>query len=211
MFTGLVEILGCVVSKSAEGRGKRLRVEAPAFAASAALGESIAMNGACLTVVKHDTKILDFQVSPETLTKTNLGELKVGDAVNLERALRLGDPLGGHWVQGHVDGIGRIQRRHKEGEWEMVWFSAPPPLTEEMVSKGSITVDGVSLTIVEVTSDAFSVALIPHTLEQTTLGRKGVGSTVNLETDILAKYVRKCLRGSGVQWEQLRAAGFLQS
>src|SRR5262249_55288734 len=134
-----------------------------------------------------------FQAGPETLLRTNLGELRPGDRVNLERALRVGDRLGGHMVQGHVDGLGHIASRQREGDWELVWFRCPEGLAAQMVSKGSVTVDGISLTLVDVTRDGFSVALIPHTLAVTTLGFKTAGTTVNLETDILAKYVWKCL------------------
>jgi riboflavin synthase len=132
----------------------------------------------------------------------------VEDRVNLERALRLGDRLGGHLVQGHVDGLGRIRERRRQGDWELVWFHCPEELAAQMVSKGSVAVDGVSLTLVDVTPDAFSVALIPHTLAQTNLGFKKPGAAVNLETDILAKFVWKCLRGGGVTLETLRQAGF---
>jgi riboflavin synthase len=172
-------------------------------------GESVAVNGACLTVVARDDRTCRFQAGPETLRRTNLGELQAGARVNLERALRVGDRLGGHLVQGHVDGLGRVASRRRQGEWEVVWFSCPAELAAQMVSKGSVTVDGVSLTVVEVTADGFSVALIPHTLAQTTLGFKGPGASVNLETDVLAKYIWKCLRGGGVTAETLRQAGFL--
>jgi riboflavin synthase len=208
MFTGLVEALAPVERIAAEGDGRALVVAAP-LAADLAIGESVAVNGACLTVVAHDARTCRFQAGPETLRRTNLGELKPGDRVNLERALRLGDRLGGHLVQGHVDGLGRIASRQRQGEWEVVWFSCPAELATQMVSKGSVTVDGVSLTVVDVTADGFSVALIPHTLAQTTLGFKGVGASVNLETDILAKYVWKCLRGEGVTLDSLKKAGFL--
>jgi riboflavin synthase len=155
----------------------------------------VAVNGACLTILGLDDG-LAFQAGPETLAKTNLGELKPGDRVNLERSLRLGDRLGGHLVQGHVDGVGRVASRRREGEWELIWFSCPPALAEQMVPKGSVAVDGISLTLVDVTADGFSVALIPHTLAVTTLGFKPAGAFVNLETDLLAKYVWKCLRGT---------------
>jgi riboflavin synthase len=196
MFTGLVEALAPVERVADEGDGRALVVAAP-FAAELATGESVAVNGACLTVVAHDARSCRFQAGPETLGRTNLGELKPGDRVNLERALRIGDRLGGHLVQGHVDGLGRIASRRRQGEWEVVWFSGPAELAEQMVPKGSVTIDGVSLTVVDVTADGFSVALIPHTLAQTTLGFKPPGASVNLETDVLAKYVWKCLRGGG--------------
>jgi riboflavin synthase len=207
MFTGLVEALAPVERIEAEGDGRALVLAAP-FAAELAPGESVAVNGACLTVVAHDGRTCRFQAGPETLRRTNLGELRPGERVNLERALRVGDRLGGHLVQGHVDGLGRIASRRRQGEWEVVWFSCPAELAAQMVPKGSVTVDGVSLTVVDVTADGFSVALIPHTLAQTTLGFKAPGASVNLETDVLAKYVWKCLRGGGVTKETLREAGF---
>jgi riboflavin synthase len=208
MFTGLVETLAAVERVEAEGDGRALVVAAP-FAAELVPGESVAVNGACLTVVARDGRTCRFQAGPETLRRTNLGELAPGDRVNLERALRVGDRLGGHLVQGHVDGLGRVASRNRQGDWETVWFSCPAELAEQMVPKGSVTVDGVSLTLVDVTADGFSVALIPHTLEQTTLGFKRPGASVNLETDVLAKYVWKCLRGGGVTAQTLQQAGFM--
>jgi riboflavin synthase len=193
MFTGLVESLGTVREIVFTGGGCRLMVEAPDIAAELAVGASVAVNGACLTVVACDARTCSFQLGPETLQRTNLGELRPGERVNLERALRLSDRLGGHLVQGHIDGVGRIAERRSEGEWVTVWFRCPPELAAQMVPKGSVAVDGVSLTVVEVGADCFSVALIPHTLAHTTLGFKGAGAAVNLETDLLAKYVWKCL------------------
>jgi riboflavin synthase len=144
-------------------------------------------------VVQRDARTCSFQAGPETLRRTNLGELQAGDRVNLERSLRAGDRLGGHIVQGHVDGVGRIDERVPRGDWESVWFACPPELAAQLVTKGSVAVDGVSLTVVDVERDRFSVALIPHTLAVTTLGLKQAGAAVNLETDILAKYVWKYL------------------
>jgi riboflavin synthase len=194
MFTGLVEALGAVRELSFTGAGSRLVVACPAIAGQLVLGESVAVNGACLTVVAHDGESFAFEAGPETLARTNLGALSVGDRVNLERSLRMGDRLGGHLVQGHVDGVGQVAQRLPQGEWLTVWFSCPPELAAQMVSKGSVAVDGVSLTLVDVAADRFSVALIPHTLNHTTLGFKGPGAPVNLETDLLAKYVWKCLQ-----------------
>jgi riboflavin synthase len=209
MFTGLVETLGTIARVEPDGAGGRhVTVAAPDIARELTLGESVAVNGACLTVVERSDVDVRFQAGPETLQRTNLGELVVGDQVNLERALRMGDRLGGHLVQGHIDGIGRVAERLRQGDWELVWFSCSADLTAQMVSKGSVAVDGVSLTLVDVTADRFSVALIPHTLCHTTLGHKRPGASVNLETDLLAKYVWKCLRGGGVTLDTLRQAGF---
>jgi riboflavin synthase len=193
MFTGLVESLGTVRATASDGAGTLLRIEDALVAADLPLGASVAVNGACLTVVAHDKQTFAFQVGPETLKLTNLGDLQPGTRVNLERALRVGDRLGGHIVQGHVDGVGQVAKRERQGEWEFVWFTAPPALATQMIRKGSITVDGVSLTLVDVEPDRFSVALIPHTMAATTLGFKQPGDLVNLETDLFAKYVFKCL------------------
>jgi riboflavin synthase len=198
MFTGLVEALGTVRRVHVEPAGKDVVIAAAGLAPELAVGESVAVNGACLTVIERDDETCHFQAGPETLRRTNLGQLKPGDRVNLERAVRLGDRLGGHLVQGHVDGLGRVAERHRQGEWELLWFACPAELTVHMVPKGSVAVDGVSLTLVEVATDRFSVALIPHTLAHTTLGFKDIGEAVNLETDLLAKYVSKYLETQAV-------------
>ena len=163
------------------------------LATATKIGDSIAVNGCCLTIVAVEGDCLAFDAGPETLPRTNLGDLGVGQGVNLESSLRMGDPLGGHFVTGHVDGRGTLSARSDEGDWSTFRFAAEPRLTAQMASKGSIAVDGVSLTLVEVEPTGFSVALIPHTLAATTLGRLAVGDLVNLETDLLAKYVEKCL------------------
>jgi riboflavin synthase len=194
MFTGLVEALGTVKSLEAAGDGRRLVIAEPGLAPQLAIGESVAVNGACLTVVERAKETFSFQVGPETLRCTNLGELVPGARVNLERAVAAGDRLGGHIVQGHIDGLGQIVRRQRQGDWDLVWFRCPPELARQMVSKGSVAVDGISLTLVDVTADGFSVALIPHTLKETTLGFKEPPASVNLETDLLAKYVWKYLQ-----------------
>ncbi len=202
MFTGLVEVLGIVRDRVSDGAGCRLTIAAPEIVTELNLGDSVAVNGACLTVVARDAETCSFQLGPETLQRTSLGALHPGDRVNLERALRLSDRLGGHLVQGHIDGVGRIAERRDEGDWVTMWFACSPELAAQMVPKGSVTVDGVSLTLVEVGVDRFSVALIPHTLAHTTLGFKGPGASVNLETDLLAKYVWKCLSLTSPQRQQ---------
>src|SRR5262249_2547652 len=158
---------------------RQLVIAVPSLSSELAAGQSVAVNGACLTIVERTGDRCRFQAGPETLRRTNLGELIPGDRVNLERALRLGDRLGGHLVQGHVDGLGRIAERIRQGDWELVWFGCPAELAAQMVPKGSVAVDGVSLTLVDVAADRFSVALIPHTLANTTLGFKQPGASVN--------------------------------
>lgn len=193
MFTGIVEELGTIRTIAPMADGREFTI-GTSFAPEVNIGESIAVNGACLTVVENDQENCRFQAGFETLARTNLGELGVGDRVNLERSLRFGDRLGGHLVTGHVDAVGRIVERANRGEFESVWFSCPRELTRQMVPKGSIAVDGISLTLVDVADERFSIMLIPHTLSVTTLGLKRVGDTVNLETDLLAKYVQKQLK-----------------
>ena len=193
MFTGLVESLATVRNLRPEGPGMRLVVADEAIASRAKIGDSIAINGCCLTVVKLNGAEMVFEAGSETLSRTNLGRLKVGSKVNLEASLRLGDSLGGHLVAGHVDAVGRLKRREDDAQWSTMWFTVPNALTRQMASKGSVAIDGVSLTLVDVTDDSFSVALIPHTLSVTTLGQLQPGDEVNLETDLLAKYVERQL------------------
>jgi riboflavin synthase len=194
MFTGLIEGQGVVREIRQEDAGVRLEIRVPTeFADDGKLGDSIAINGCCLTVVDLQDGVWGFQAGPETLAKTTLGQLAAGHCVNLERSLPADGRLGGHFVQGHVDGVGQVAKIEADGEWITIWFSAPPALTRQMVSKGSIAVEGVSLTLVDVETDRFSVALIPHTLDVTTLGKKQVGDGVNLETDIIGKYMDKML------------------
>jgi riboflavin synthase len=198
MFTGLVEALGEVRRVEPAAPACRLTVAEANIAGDISIGESIAVNGVCLTVVDRQADQFAFEVGPETLRVTNLGELKQDDRVNLERAMKLGDRIGGHLVQGHVDGLGRIIRRQKQDEWDMIWIECPPALTRHMVPKGSVAVDGVSLTLVDVQDSGFSVALIPHTLAMTTLGFKPASASVNLETDLFAKYMAKYLESAGI-------------
>ena len=200
MFTGLVEKLGRVEQVSEENSGRRLTLAWPGLSRSCdplALGESVAVNGCCLTVIEAepggDTFVV--QAGPETLVRTSLGDKKPGDPVNLERALRVGDRLGGHFVQGHVDATAVLRERRPDGEWEFLGFGLDPEWDPLMVTKGSIAVDGVSLTLVDVAPGRFSAMLIPHTLAMTTLGTLRPGDRVNIELDMLAKHVRKLING----------------
>ncbi|HEX8201636.1 MAG TPA: riboflavin synthase [Isosphaeraceae bacterium] len=193
MFTGLVEAMGSVARAGEEDAGRRLTLIWPGLREPLALGESVAVNGCCLTVVSAAGERFDVQAGPETLHRTNLGELVEDSPVNLERALRVGDRLGGHFVQGHIDATGVLRGRRAAGEWQFLSFAIDPAWTALMVPKGSIAVDGVSLTLVEVQDDWFSVMLIPHTLAVTTLGVRRDGDRVNVEADILAKHVQKLM------------------
>jgi riboflavin synthase len=191
MFSGIVEALGTLAELRSEPPGCRLIIRHPKIAAETTVADSISVNGCCLTVVEVSGDTFGFQAGPETLSRTNLGDLKPGSPVNLERALAVGARLGGHFVSGHIDGLGSLLRRDDYGDWSTFWFSVPRALARQMASKGSIAVDGVSLTIVDSEPERFSVALIPYTLAVTTLGPLQVGGKVNLETDILAKYVQR--------------------
>lgn len=191
MFTGLVQALGTVQNVDDARNGRRLRIAEPQIASQLSVGESVAVNGACLTVVARAAETFDFEVGPETLAKTVLGQLTEGDRVNLERALRVGEALGGHFVTGHVDCVGTIREATITGDWLTMTFGFPPEYGELLVPKGSIAVDGVSLTVVDVGEDQFHVMLIPHTRDQTTLGFKRPGAAVNLEFDLLAKHIQK--------------------
>lgn len=193
MFTGIVEELGHVVSLAHGPDSAVVRIRGPLVTADAAPGASIAVNGICLTVVELDADSFCVDVMAETLRRTCLGELTPGSPVNLERALAVGDRLGGHIVQGHVDGTGTILARQLGDRWEVVTISLPGELARYVVEKGSITVDGVSLTIAGLDDASFQVSLIPTTLALTTLGTKQVGDLVNLEVDVLAKYVERLL------------------
>jgi riboflavin synthase len=207
MFTGLVEAMGVVADLQMLGGGRRLTLRAPGLCPQLDIGESVAVNGACLTVVDRNEESCSFELAPETLLCTNLGELTIGERVNLERALRLADRLGGHLVQGHVDGLGQVLSRQLQGDWETLWFGCAPDLAGQVVRKGSVAVDGVSLTVVDVGPDRFSVALIPHTLANTTLGHKKQGAIVNLETDLLAKYVWRYLGNGDLNWQPPKQGG----
>lgn len=193
MFTGLVETLGKITKIIAEGPAKRFSIDAGIVAVDAAIGDSICINGCCLTVVAIDDAVLDFEAGEETLSRTNLGELVVGSPVNLERSLAVGDRMGGHYVSGHIDDCGHLVDRVDDPPWANLRFKMPTRLASQVAAKGSIAIDGISLTVVDVTDDTFSVALIPHTLSVTTLGIRKIGDRVNLETDLLAKYVERAV------------------
>jgi len=193
MFTGIVEELGTVDGLEQQGDAIRLTVHGPFVTTDAGLGDSIAVNGCCLTVAERDGERFTADVMAETLDKTTLGSLAPGDRVNLERAVTVDKRLGGHIVQGHVDGVGRVLSRTPSEHWDVVEVGLDPALSRYLVDKGSITVDGTSLTVVEAHDDRFTVSLIPETLARTTLGGRQVGQQVNLEVDVLAKYVERLL------------------
>ena len=193
MFSGIVEALGRVAAIISEPPGCRLIIEEATIADTVKVADSVAVNGCCLTVIERRDTTFTFQAGPETLARTNLGKLVVGSSVNLERALALGDRLGGHFVSGHIDGQAELVRIDNHGDWQDYYFSVPQELAAQMASKGSVAVDGVSLTLVRCDRDLFSVALIPYTLRVTTLGERKIGDKVNIETDILAKYVQRLL------------------
>jgi len=193
MFTGIVEELGEIVAIEHGAESAVIRVRGPLVTSDVTRGASIAVNGVCLTVVEHDRDSFSVDVMAETLNRSSLGSVQAGALVNLERAMAASNRFGGHIVQGHVDGTAQILARLPGDRWEVVQFTLPPELSRYVVEKGSITVDGVSLTVSAVTDDTFSVSLIPTTLELTTLGHKGVGDTVNLEVDVIAKYVERLL------------------
>ena len=197
MFSGIVEEMGAVKSLEKTLAGTRLTILAKLVMDDLPIGASISVNGACLTVVKRDEKEFSADVSAETLSVTTLGKLAVGSPVNLERAMKLNERIGGHLVAGHVDGIGTVRERHQEGNGTVIVIEAPPEILRYCIVKGSITVDGVSLTINEVGGRTFSVMIIPHTATVTTLGIKQIGDTVNLESDLIGKYVERLLQERG--------------
>jgi len=193
MFTGIVEELGEIVAIDHGAESAVIRVRGPLVTSDARHGASIAVNGVCLTVVEHDGETFSVDVMAETLNRSSLGSLEAGARVNLERAMAASARLDGHIVQGHVDGTAQILARVPGDRWEVVQLTLPPELSRYVVEKGSITVDGISLTVSAITEDTFSVSLIPTTLALTTLGHKDVGDLVNLEVDVIAKYVERLL------------------
>lgn len=195
MFTGIVEEKGLIQSSRPGKEGFRLSIKANKILEDMALGDSIAVNGICLTVNRIESNaVFEVDVMPETMRNTNLIELKPGSMVNLERAMHANGRFGGHFVSGHVDGTGSLVSRRPEGNAEVLSFSAPEEVTKYIIKKGSVTVDGVSLTVTDVSSGGFSVSLVPHTLENTILHQKKQGDIVNLEADMLGKYVEKYLK-----------------
>lgn len=195
MFTGIVRELGHVVSLEGDEDQARLLIAAPGLAPELAIGDSVAVDGCCLTVVATEDETLAFDLSAETLSRSAIGSFEAGQEANLEPAIRVGEPLGGHYVQGHVDAVGRVRSLLPEGDGVRMWLELPPDVLRYCVEKGSLTVAGVSLTVAELTDDAVAVALIPHTLDVTTLGRAKPGDSVNLEADVIAKYVERLLPG----------------
>jgi riboflavin synthase len=197
MFTGIVEEMGAVTSMEKTLAGTRMTILASTVMNDLKIGDSVSVNGTCLTVVTKSDRGFAVEVSPETLSVTTLGLLTAGAPVNLERAMKLNERIGGHLVAGHVDGVGTIRNRHQEGNAIVFTIEAPAEILRYCVVKGSITVDGISLTINEVADHSFSVAIIPHTAKVTTLGLKQVNETVNLESDLIGKYVERLLQERG--------------
>jgi len=211
MFSGIVEKLGRVVAAESRDEGALIRIDGGWSLTEAGLGDSISVNGVCLTVSSLAGTVFGAEVSAETLRRTNLGDLRPGDSVNLERALRLSDRVGGHLVTGHVDGTGVVRGISGEGDAQRFEFDVPAEISRLLAEKGSVAVDGISLTIGKVRPESFEVHVVPYTLENTTLKTRSTGDRVNIETDIIAKYVEKILSpgGGGVTVETLRRSGFL--
>ncbi|KJS88573.1 MAG: riboflavin synthase subunit alpha [Peptococcaceae bacterium BICA1-8] len=216
MFTGLVEELGTIKAVYNGTDSSRLKIAGRVVVEGLKLGDSIAVNGVCLTVVDINKDDFQAQVMAETLKKTNLRELQIGNKVNLERALRMSDRLGGHLVSGHVDGVGRIIEKKRHDIAIVIRIEAPETVLYYLINKGSVAIDGISLTVVEVGSKDFTISLIPHTMSLTTLGLKNVGEMVNLEVDMLARYVESFVnkkivkdKGKDISVEFLAANGFL--
>jgi riboflavin synthase len=194
LFTGIIQSTGRVERQQPSGAGARVTISTSRPLPGLAVGESIAVNGACLTVIARRARGFAVDVAPETLRRTTLGHLARGTRVNLERSLRMGDRLGGHIVQGHVDGVGQLEKVTPDGDWFAYRFRAPRTLSPYLIEKGSIAVDGVSLTLFACRGPSFTVALIPHTLAETTLGERKPGDRVNLEADVLLKHIESMLR-----------------
>lgn len=212
MFTGLVQRIGALASIERRGDAVKAAVRTGGWEPTVTAGESIAVQGVCMTVTACRGEVLEFDMLDETYRRTSFSRMSAGAPLNLERALRVGDAMGGHYVSGHVDGTGTVRNVTRHGRDRVIEIVCAPDLLADVVSKGSIACDGVSLTVVDVGAGAFTVHVIPFTWEQTSLGRLRQGDAVNLETDLMAKYARKALAGragrDGVTWEKLSAAGF---
>ncbi len=221
MFTGIIEGLGTVSAVRPSGEGKKLTIDADFYLEGSRIGDSISVSGACLTAVAIDGSRFGVDVSPETLARSTFGRVRAGERVNLERALRLSDRLDGHLVSGHIDGTGTISGRETKSNAIVVEIEAPESLCRYMIEKGSVAIDGISLTINACGKTGFSVGIIPHTAKSTTIGFKQTGTPVNIETDMIGKYVEKFIKGrrddqkstekSGVSMEILAKAGFLNT
>jgi len=211
MFTGIIEEMGSVKALRREGGAARLTIAASAVLGGTVLGDSICVNGVCLTVVHMTPQEFSADVAVETLRVTNLGDLKNGTKVNLERALQLSARIGGHLVSGHVDAVGRIREKREEGNGWRIFIDGPDSVLRYVIKKGSIAIDGISLTVADMDQSGFSIAMIPHTAKLTTLGFKSAGDRVNLEADIIGKYVERLLSGrveGSVDLELLKKTGF---
>ena len=211
MFTGIIEEMGSVKTLRRNAGGARLSISASVVLDHTSLGDSICVNGVCLTVVEMSANDFSADIAVETLKVTNLGDLKIGAKVNLERALQLSARIGGHLVSGHVDAVGRIREKREEGNGWRIAIDAPDAALKYIILKGSITVDGISLTVADLDKSGFSIAMIPHTAKLTTLGFKSAGDSVNLETDLIGKYVERLLSGrlqAGVSLDMLKKTGF---
>ena len=221
MFTGIIEGLGTIDAMRPAGQGKRLTIEADYVLDQTKIGDSIAVNGACLTVVKINAKKFEVDLSPETLAASTFDKAKRGDRVNLERAMRLSDRIDGHLVSGHIDGVGVVKKKAELGNAVIVTISVPGAMSQYMIHKGSVAIDGISLTINTCDPQSVTVSIIPHTAKITTIGSKQIGDPVNIETDMIGKYVERFTRGdsihhrekttepSGVTMESLAKSGFL--
>jgi len=212
MFTGIIEELGGVKALRRDAGAARLTISASAVLDGTIVGDSICVNGVCLTVIDLNKNVFSADIAVETLKVTNLGELRIGDKVNLERALRLSARIGGHLVNGHIDSIGHIRGKREEGNGWRISIDAPESILRYIIKKGSIAIDGISLTVADVDKTGFSIAMIPHTGKLTTLGFKSAGATVNLEVDIIGKYVERLLSGrleSGVSLDLLKRNEFI--
>ncbi|MDM8551172.1 riboflavin synthase [Desulfobacterales bacterium HSG2] len=215
MFTGIIEGLGTIKEMRSSAQGSQLTVEADFVLEHTKIGDSIAVSGACLTVVMLDGRRFKVDVSPETLEKTTFGRAKIGDRVNIERALRLSDRLDGHLVSGHIDGMGVVRHRKSTGNAIIITIGVPEALSRYMIKKGSVAVDGTSLTINECSQESFDISIIPHTAKLTTIGFKKIGDRVNIETDMIGKYVERFVTGkketgqSSIDMEFLAKNGFI--